>query len=241
MSSYLERKKRFLVMGSGGWWCPPNFNTDDCICAYQFKGAGSQSDAFQDMTGHGYTLTKDDPNNQIDFDSNNGFVWQRGTWRTARALHNTSVTGIKSFVVRYSTPNDIPPTAIAYGIAGDQSNGYYAVQYPAVETGSSISTMRWLTRRSPAWNQRNFIVHYNIGSYRDGTDNVGELYIDGVKIEDSNLRSYGGYIGIPANYLFGHGTAGGNVTAFTIACGAFYSRKLTSAEISHIYEQAAGM
>ena len=129
------------------------------------------------------------------------------------------------------------PTSVAYGLLGDQENGNWAVLYPANDSG--ITSMRKLTRVSPKWNQKSFIVQYNIGSYRNGTNNRGELYLGGVRIEDNNTSSYGGLETAP--YLLGHSIAAGNVTSFTIVCGAFYSRWLTSVEVSHIYEQAAAL
>ena len=79
-------------MGSGGWWLPPNFDPADCLAAYQFKGAGSESAALTDLTGHGYELTKNDPQSLMDFDNSAGFVWARNAWRTSRYLHNAELT-----------------------------------------------------------------------------------------------------------------------------------------------------
>ena len=54
MAGYLEWKRDAMI-GATPWW-NPGIDLNNCIAAYQFKGASSQSVALQDLTGHGHTL-----------------------------------------------------------------------------------------------------------------------------------------------------------------------------------------
>ena len=61
------RKVKKAYVGVGGmarlvyssdFWLPTGVAAANCLAAYQFKGATSETEALTDRTGHGYTLTK---------------------------------------------------------------------------------------------------------------------------------------------------------------------------------------
>ncbi len=64
------RKVKRAYVGVGGkarlvyssdWWLPIGVAASNCLAAYRFKGVASESAAKTDLTGHGYTLTKNGP------------------------------------------------------------------------------------------------------------------------------------------------------------------------------------
>lgn len=90
------------------WWTAGGISSANCLAAYQFKGASSETVARTDLTGHGYTLTK--------WSSTSGKLapsWSKanGFYIGATAsdyginptLYNTTLNGkaIKSIVIRY--------------------------------------------------------------------------------------------------------------------------------------------
>ena len=253
MSSYLEWKKRAIIMGSGGWWLPPNFDPADCLAAYQFKGAGSEAASLSDLTGHGYTLTKTDPQNLMDFDTNEGWIFARNAWKGARALDNDSIdksiNGIKSFVMRfkkiilynntygyhlwYDTSDD--PTG---GVGGGFSSFEWS-DYNGWHVGSRHHYMKKYEDRWPyEWSG---VVQFNIGIYDWRTVDIpAEIYVDGKRIPDSELSKVSD-VYEPNKTLFGHLSAAGNLSTGTMIAGAFYRRHLTEAEMSYIYDQIAAI
>ena len=248
MSSLLERKRRALIMGSGGWWLPPNFVPDDCICAYQFKGAGDESTALSDLTGHGYTLSKSYavPGNTV-WNNNTGFYLggaDGAYWRPAHALHNGSVpkNQIKSIIVKFQTSGGLVEQ-IAYSIPhkGDDGltfafgAGWYADGRDYVawthQTSNSIPTISSNFRvvgHNIGWGYGAPGVDYHVEQY-------SEIYLNGVRVQidwnfNSGTRNFEGV-------LFGATGASGNVGSLVVVGGAFYKRWLTASEMSHIYDQ----
>ena len=253
MSSLLERKRRALIMGSGGWWLPPNFVPDDCICAYQFKGAGDEASALSDLTGHGYTLTKyyGVPENVV-WNNDTGFYLGGApgiaTWRIAHALHNGSVptNQIKSVIVKFQTAGGLVEQ-IAYSIPHEGDEGltfaFHTGWYDDNE-GRDYSIFTHQASNSIPTISSNFrVVGHNLGwghgggaaeSYR--VDQYSEIYLNGVRVQiDSKFNSDGrrSFEGV----LFGATGAPGNVGSLVVVGGAFYKRWLTASEMSHIYDQ----
>ena len=250
MNSYLKRKKKALLMGSGGWWMPPNFNPDECLAAYQFKGAADASTSLSDLTGHGYTLTKTDPDNLMDFDPNEGWIWARSAWRSSRALDNSSINksenGIKSFLLRFKNMNGSGNSTgfhLLYDGSSEYPNGW-CVQSPWYSDFHEWHLAVENYYKNPHWGGGwTGILHCNIGLDNDqtGVHRRPEIYFNGVRVPDNSLGSFRNAIETPNSILFGHIGAAGNLSSQTMIAGAFYSRWLTETEIAHVYEQVASM
>lgn len=58
MRDYLEQKRRALTAGANRFFLPEGLTADNVLAAYQFKGVSAESYALQDLSGHGYHLTK---------------------------------------------------------------------------------------------------------------------------------------------------------------------------------------
>lgn len=242
MSSYLERKKRFLIMGSGGWWCPPNFDPDDCLAAYQFKGAGNEADSLIDLTGHGYTLTKTGDDLLI-FNNDTGYTFN-GRNRPLRNLHNSSVTGIKSVIVRYSDiSGSIGQMAFSVQYHNFSSEGHEGAYHGLIGAyvsdrifnGNFVTLGVW-PENAEVWD-RSAIFGHNIGSGAIPS----EYFLN--KEKKTPLYS-GGFSGYSTGRepLFGNNnTSWGNLGSFRIQAGAFYKRWLTAEEMSHIHDQVAAL
>ena len=246
MSSYLEWKKRAIVMGSGGWWLPPNFDPADCLAAYQFKGAGSESAALTDLTGQGNTLTK---TGAVTFDNAIGYTFVEGL-RPVRNLNNNSIiSSVKSVIIRYSD--------IAGGI-GQMARGVIYDNMDPQDGGGSSADCGICGNFEMAWESGDEWAHwgakipskpviydlsgifgYNIGWMNpiDG-ENEGEIYFNGT------VRQIQGRIGYTYRNgpLFGNNNSSyGNLGRFSIQAGAFYSRWLTASEMSYLYYQIAAI
>lgn len=250
MSSYLEWKKRAIVMGSGGWWLPPNFDPDDCLAAYQFKGAGSESAALTDLTGHGYELTKNDPDRLMDFDNSAGFVWARNGWRSSRYLHNAVLTKdlhgfesteIQSYIIRYASLFIGAGYDFAYRLTF--VNGHLSVYYPHNHEwqGEWVQNAVYMYRTTPSWTDANGVIGYNMGLKTTTAENSGDLYINGALIPVDNRTTETGLQERTIIPLFGHDSAAGNVGPYTIVAGAFYKKKLKADEMSYLYYQIAAI
>ena len=250
MSSLLERKRRALIMGSGGWWLPPNFVPDDCICAYQFKGAGDESTALSDLTGHGYTLSKSYavPGNTV-WNNNTGFYLggaDGAHWRPAHALDNSSVpkTQIRSVVVKYQTAGGLVQQ-IAYSIHHFDEGTLFSFNtgwYDGNE-GRDYSVNTHQRPNSIPHISSDFIVAgHNLGWGHGGgaaesfrIDQYSEIYLSGSKVNINNTfsSSQTSWWG----NLFGANGAPGNVGSLIVVGGAFYKRWLTASEMSYISDQ----
>lgn len=245
MSSYLEWKKRAIVMGSGGWWLPPNFDPDDCLAAYQFKGAGSESAALTDLTGHGKTLTRTGDNSAITFKNNVGFVWNEVSG--AQYLHNTEiVNNINSFVIRYKIDYLGQGYGICFRTGFAVFDGVTALSvwhnHWITWQDESYREAVYLTRKSPSWWQDlSGVVGYNIGwSSETNPGTHGDLYLDGALVAESNRQTFNNhYTG--NEVLFGQGFSGFNSGRYTMVAGAFYRRNLRADEMSYLYYQIAAI
>lgn len=250
MSSYLEWKKRAIVMGSGGWWLPPNFDPDNCLAAYQFKGAGSELAALTDLTGHGYELTRTGNNSAITFNNDVGFVWNGVSG--AQNLHNTEIVDkINSFVIRYK----IDHLGQGYGICFRTGFAVFGDEHGDDVTALSVWHNHWttvhdesyraavyLTRKSPSWWQDlSGVVGYNIGKSSETDPGThGDLYLDGALVAESNRQTINSiYTG--NEVLFGQDASGYNSGKYTMVAGAFYKKKLTADEMSYLYYQIAAI
>lgn len=249
MNSYLKRKKKALLMGSGGWWMPPNFNPDDCLAAYQFKGAADAATSLSDLTGHGYTLTKTDPDNLMDFDPNEGWIWARNAWRGTRALDNSAINksenGIKSFLLRFKNMGGNSGHSSGFHLSFDGNSEYpkgWCIDIPEWNdfNGWHVAVRRFYknTGWPGVWTG---IIQCNFSFSNIYDQTKPEIYVDGVRIPDNDLGSFGNATESPNSTLFGHVGAAGNLTSQTMIAGAFYSRWLTETEIAHVYEQVASM
>ncbi len=58
MRDYLERKRRALTAGANRFFLPEGLTADNVLAAYQFKGVSAESYALQDLSGHGFHLSK---------------------------------------------------------------------------------------------------------------------------------------------------------------------------------------
>ena len=232
MSSLLERKRRALIMGSGGWWLPPNFDPEDCVCAYQFKGAVDEATALSDLSGNGYTLTKQYqvPENAA-WNNDSGFYlggFGGTTWRVPHGLDNSSVNRdqIKSVIVRFKEGN---VASIAYSIfyRDDTITMWFGHNPTICQTSDSI------TRTSDYQ-----VIGHNIGWNRES--HLSEFYKNGSSVANNfNYTNYDAKTYVMN--LFGGSGAQGNIGGVTIVGGAFYKRWMTDAEMSYISDQLAAI
>lgn len=108
------RKIRKAYVGVGGkarlvyssdWWLPSGLSASDCLAAYQFKGVASESAAKTDLTGHGYTLTKNGPS----WSSAKGFwIDPNANYPYNITLYNNELCrkNIQTVVFRYANFNN---------------------------------------------------------------------------------------------------------------------------------------
>lgn len=249
MSSYLEWKKRAIIMSSGGWWLPPNFDLSDCLAAYQFKGAGSEASALSDLTGNGKTLTK---TGTVTFDNNTGYTFAAGNM-AVRSLNNTEVTDIKSVIIRYSFSGGVI-AQMAYSVGYDNAP-FDSGDPDANNFGMVGITSHWNVaeeRFNPLILRTNTLNKSGVFGFNlafgdiDGhtdiqTESVaGSAYYNGQKKNLVNVIAGHRSHVHPGGVLFGNTDgAWGNLGAFTIQAGAFYKRNLTAAEMSYIYDQVS--
>ena len=250
MSSYLEWKKRALLMGSGGWWLPPNFDPDDCLAAYQFKGAGSESEALTDLTGNGYTLTK---TGTVTFDNAIGFSWTYHL-STQYTLNNSELSNqtVKSAIIRYADAGSNVWFTSVNGARFYMCRNYFRYEY-AGELWGLLGGFNWWDEGSNTGrNCLNGITEPNPDSgvfgynqawgdqrYVPSAANPGECYVDGVRYAVNQGNNGFNYAPDNCISVFGGAAAGNGVNygAFKIIAGAFYSRWLTPEEHAFVAEQ----
>ena len=93
MYSYLNWKKKAVIMAGRRWFLPYGIPRESCIAAYRFKGATSISESQFDWAEHGYNLSY----SNVDFDPAYGL---RSGTITQTALANLS--NVVTQVVSYS-------------------------------------------------------------------------------------------------------------------------------------------
>lgn len=265
MSSYLELKRRALMMGSGAWWCPNGFDASVCLAAYDFKTSVDQSDALRDITGHGYNLSIDGSN--VTYNQGSGFYFGGGWSNGHGKLNNSSLINqsVQSIIIRFS------------GLSGNLNflsrvnNGFGVIVNEGTTTGADPYTITdihykecqyytWWDEGSDA--TRSVFVHGPNNSrsagifgtnrawgdprYYGSSANIGEVYRDGVKETASTYGRWTNGPGAEGSWkaVFGGGYASGwNVPygSFTIVAGAFFNRWLTEAEHLAIAESLAAL
>ncbi|MBP5781925.1 MAG: hypothetical protein J6W04_00115 [Bacteroidales bacterium] len=110
---YLLTKKKAMLMGANVWYLPGGFDSDKCLAAYKFIGAGTEANSLVDCTGHGFDLKKSHDNNKVDPVWSNSGGWNGAhdsTLYPDNMLISKSVDKsknlckqpIKSMVVRYA-------------------------------------------------------------------------------------------------------------------------------------------
>ena len=218
------------------FWTAGGISTANCLAAYQFKGAASETQALKDLTGHGYTLTKyTNTSGKIaaKWSATKGFYTDddKGYWNV---LKNPTLgsQNIKSIVVRYagldqSKTNGLcvasPKGSSGYAVLwADGANRSVSENFPGTSSGwtdnpiikKSSSKILWANAKLDASGTVGMTLQTAI--YKNGTSmNVTEL----------NDTGYGGvedgtYILVfPRTY-----------NDFCLYSAAFYSVALTAAQ-----------
>lgn len=126
--SYLLEKKKALERGANRFYLADGITADNVLAAYQFKGVSSEQFALQDLSGHGYHLTKGSgkqggntytPTWNID----TGFTFAAVYGGNCGYLDNSSLNSqlIKAVVVRYA---DMTQNNRGYLVTAGGSDGY---------------------------------------------------------------------------------------------------------------------
>ena len=223
---------RKIFPDNNAWWLASSMAASDCICAYRFKGAGSESKALSDLTGHGYTLTKQYqiPENTA-WNNDTGFYLggANGTaYRIPHGLDNSSVSKgqIKSVVVRYKDGSNV--ASIAYSIFWKGEIAFWFGDRPTICQASNSVT--------PSSNYQT--IGHNIGWNKNS--NPSEIYKNGSavaitsKSDNWDAKTY-------VQSLFGGSGYDQGVASVTIIGGAFYNRWLTAAEMATISSQLGAL
>lgn len=220
------------------WWTAGGISTANCLAAYQFKGASSETVARTDLTGHGYTLTK-----------YNSPTWATGTGFTLPTnayLQNSSLNGqnIKSIVIRFAGMPTTTGTTYALSLPGGSGNnrflyvrlrdlGYFngANIYNA-DTNYPVLVYAWNQYETSGTTPR-FRFRYYQGSTKLGATGVlgfsgTALYSNGVAqtttAELTNTESTGTPISGTNRFTIGQGAG------YSVIAAAFYSVDLTAAQ-----------
>lgn len=269
MSSYLEWKKRALIMGSGGWWLPQNFDPENCIAAYQFKDAGSKSAALEDRTGHGYTLSES--NGSVLYDtSKNSLVWNGRNAGYSEVhdgyLESTGLSQrskeIRSLVVRYEhiTINASNMHLISSGYFNDYGD-YFGI-HEELSYGNYEQPGFYV---SEIFQNRQTTTDYGGMRLRipsDGSKSPGCIGVTAFTVNDSDLgnqrfnddetfvynavsktltngRDIHDLLGSTTPKIGGFSFTTPNNCAYTIIGAAFYKVALTVKEFQDIHERLA--
>lgn len=114
--NYLDWKKRAFLVGSGAWFLPSGLSSENCLAAYQFKGASSEANALMDLSEYGHNLTKGSQTTSIGssysvpgtftptWSASSGFVFASAYGGMQGYLNNSTLNqqNIRAIVVRYS-------------------------------------------------------------------------------------------------------------------------------------------
>ena len=213
MYQYLNWKKKAMLMAANTFWLPSGLSIENCIAAYQFKGASSETVARRDLTGNGYTMyvytETDDAQSTGDhaptWSASSGFTFDAVYRGRSGFLNNNDLNqqNIKAAVVRYSglTQNNRGYLLTAGGSAGTAF--LYAattvVYYTAYSEGSYTAQVQnyggpgFVTSAysSPTWVGT---VGYTTTSKNSGVVGANfatnkALYIDGVKTTTTSSPS----------------------------------------------------
>ena len=126
--AYVGVSGKARLVYSSDFWLPTGVAASNCLAAYRFKGAASESAALTDLTGHGYTLTKNGPS----WSSSTGF-WidpsiGSGSYQYNVTLYNNTLCtkNIQTVIFRYGNFNTemMHPVCEAYG-----SNGFVRIRF----------------------------------------------------------------------------------------------------------------
>lgn len=204
------------------FWTAGGISPANCLAAYQFKGASSETVALTDLTGHGYTLTK-----------SGSPTWATGTgftMGTSGLLQNATLnklTTIKTIILRYSNlPSTDNKLYIASQIKGRTSLGtdnpllYYRLSMSRFVNGAGVVTN----------------INYPVVITSWNTD-TSKLYI---KKGDTKLAS-SGTLGYSNNVIYANGTAQ-TTTSETLACESTSTEQTNlSTSTSHTLHNGGGV
>lgn len=223
------------------FWTAGGISTANCLAAYQFKGASSETQALKDLTGHGYTLTKGSETpgignypgpNTPTWAKASGFTFVPAWYGKAGYLNNSTLNGkdIKSVVVRYSgltqtnrgylvTAGGSAKTAYLYAATSYYKGGYVNRTGPGfLKTNTSVAYTT--TARTSG------VVGANFGSN-------GALYVNGTAVTTTTET---GIAGEPGGQTFGSKHADSSQVSNAHHAGkvliaaAFFSVALTAAQ-----------
>ncbi|MBQ6503092.1 MAG: hypothetical protein IJI57_04165 [Flexilinea sp.] len=87
---------------SSDFWLPTGVASSNCLAAYQFKGAASETEALSDRSGHGYTLTKN--NVASGWSAASGYAVKYSNVNLGWSLNNDTLNAqsINTIIVRFS-------------------------------------------------------------------------------------------------------------------------------------------
>ena len=219
MSSYLEMKKKALLMSAGGWWIPNNFDPSNCICAFKFTGAANQAESLTSLTGN-YDLTINGTAGTYAWASNVGWKLGNGSLTNTDicAIAYHSNTNVKAVIIRTNDgtngPITFPNTSL--GLYRNGNNG------PICSMVADGAVIR-------LWNSNNTngsIIGRNLSQ-------PTKVYIDGVARTCNDSST----IAMPLTYLFpGNGASDINSGNVFIA-GVFYSAELTQTQMIEVEDR----
>ena len=124
---YLIKKRDAILNAANRFWLPAGIGLDNVLAAYQFKGVASEYYALQDLTGHGYTLTKGSQTHNgtthtPTWNSSTGFTFDAVMYGRCGWLDNAvlNTQAIRSVIVRYA---DLTQDNRGYLVTAGGDNG----------------------------------------------------------------------------------------------------------------------
>lgn len=102
--NFLEWKKRAFMSSGSSWFLPSGIGLDDCIAAYQWKGADSFQYSAHDLTEHGYDLTYD----WVSWDASTGITCYPGSdlEKSLAKIEQTSLSNLTNIVTQVVSFSD---------------------------------------------------------------------------------------------------------------------------------------
>lgn len=235
--AYVGVSGKARLVYQSDFWSAGGIAAANCLAAYQFKGAASETEARKDLTGHGYTLTKGsqtygDTTYSPTWAAASGYTFARVWNGLCGYLNNSSLNGkdIKCVIVRY---RGLSHSNRGYLVtAGGSSGNAY------VYCATSYYKNAYVNRTGPGYLiSSTSVAYYGTAKYSGvigaNFGSSGALYLDGTKVTTSSET---GISAEPGGHTFGNKHADKSdlnnayFSSKIIIAAAFYSVALTAAQ-----------
>ena len=250
---YLEMKRDAMI-GATPWFLPQGISYDDCIAAYQFKGASSQNASYTDLTGHGHTLSAP---NGVEWDKNTGVKFGNNQFLTNSVPDGASLrvlTNIKSIVVYYYGHAELDPdldgnpicfTQLKFSRTSTEGNPllFGKLSFQRYFNGEWIYDTSKFPGIVTKWNTSNNSITYcrattKLPKYGILACDNSQLYFDGEMMTTSAKKNYGCESLLTTQFrLNDDGYEILRNRGNYIYAAAFYSKKLTATQHKKISDE----